>query len=287
MFQSKNFEKVLLVKEISKENKEGKSEKNDKVDIKKLYGKQCISTIDEFVSNMKTDVNTGLTSAQAEENIAKYGKNELNNSKPKKWYKYFFSSLMTPFNLILIGIIFVLVYTDIYLTNPPTYANIIVICVLILVSTLLEFIIVYKSNRDAANLKKLIATTATVIRNGEKVKLPISELTFGDVVILSAGDLIPGDLRLIESNNLHVSQSSLTGESEAIEKFTQTQLQSIEELESITDLDDICFMGTNVTSGSAKGVIFKTANNTYFGKISNAINNRKAKNYFSKGNRES
>ena len=183
----------------------------------------------------------------------------------------------------MIGIIFVLIYTDVYLTNPPSYANIIVIIALILLSTLLEFAIVYKSNKDAANLKKLIATTATVIRNGEKVKLPISELTVGDIVLLSAGDLIPGDLRLIESNNLHVSQSSLTGESEAIEKFTDSQLNTIDEIESISDLDNICFMGTNVTSGAGKGVIFKTANDTYFGRISSAVNKGKPKTSFQKG----
>ena len=252
------------------------AEKNDKIDIKKLYGKHCIATREQFISGMNVSLESGLTIEQLNNNIEKYGKNELNNSKPKKWYKYLFASLITPFNLILIGIIFVLIYTDIYLTNPPTYANIIVIVALILLSTLLEFVIVYKSNRDAANLKKLIATTATVIRNSEKVKIPIADLTVGDVVLLSAGDLIPGDMRLVESNNLHVSQSSLTGESEAIEKFAQTQSQSIEEIESISDLDDICFMGTNVTSGSAKGVIFKIAKETYFGKISKAINTRKA-----------
>lgn len=257
--------------------------KSDKIDIKKLYGSECISSVNEFISNYKIDVNRGLSSKKAEENIIKYGKNELNSSKPKKWYKFFFESLITPFNLILIGIILVLIYTDVYLTTPPSYANIIVIVTLILLSTILEFAIVYKSNKDAANLKKLIATTATVIRDGKKIKLPISELTIGDVVLLSAGDLIPGDLRIIESNNLHVSQSSLTGESEAIEKFTDSQLQSIDEIEGISDLDDICFMGTNVTSGAGKGVIFKTANNTYFGKISNVINQGKPKTNFQKG----
>ena len=190
---------------------------------------------------------------------------------------------MSPFNLILIGITLVLIYTDIILTEPPNYANIIVIIVLILLSTLLDFVVVYKSNKDAANLKKLIATTATVIRNGEKIKLPIENLTVGDVVLLSAGDLIPGDLRLIESNNLHVSQSSLTGESEAIEKFSSTQLQSEEDIENITDLDNICFMGTNVTSGSGKGIIFKIAKDTYFGKISNTITSGKPKTTFQKG----
>ena len=260
-----------------------KNDKNDKIDIKKLYGKECISNTEEFISNMKLDIEHGLNDNQVDENIIKYGRNELNNAKPKKWYQYFFNSLMNPFNLILIGIILVLIYTDIILTTPPNYANIIVIIVLILLSTLLDFVVVYKSNKDAANLKKLIATTATVIRNGKQVKLPIENLTIGDIVLLSAGDLIPGDLRLIESNNLHVSQSSLTGESEAIEKFSNTQLESEEDIENITDLDNICFMGTNVTSGSGKGVIFKIAKNTYFGKISNTITSGKPKTTFQKG----
>ena len=260
-----------------------KNDKNDKIDIKKLYGKECISNTEEFISNMKLDIEHGLNDNQVDENIIKYGRNELNNAKPKKRYQYFFNSLMSPFNLILIGIILVLIYTDIILTTPPNYANIIVIIVLILLSTLLDFVVVYKSNKDAANLKKLIATTATVIRNGKQVKLPIENLTIGDIVLLSAGDLIPGDLRLIESNNLHVSQSSLTGESEAIEKFSNTQLESEEDIENITDLDNICFMGTNVTSGSGKGVIFKIAKNTYFGKISNTITSGKPKTTFQKG----
>ena len=260
-----------------------KNDKNDKIDIKKIYGKECISNTEEFISNMKLDIEHGLNDNQVDENIIKYGRNELNNAKPKKWYQYFFNSLMSPFNLILIGIILVLIYTDIILTTPPNYANIIVIIVLILLSTLLDFVVVYKSNKDTANLKKLIATTATVIRNGKQVKLPIENLTIGDIVLLSAGDLIPGDLRLIESNNLHVSQSSLTGESEAIEKFSNTQLESEEDIENITDLDNICFMGTNVTSGSGKGVIFKIAKNTYFGKISNTITSGKPKTTFQKG----
>ena len=260
-----------------------KSEKQDKVDVKKIYGKQCILPINEFISNIKTDITKGLTSNQVKENKEKYGKNELNSAKPKKWYHFFVSSLITPFNLILIGIILVLFYTDVYLTEPPSYANIIVIIILIALSTLLDFVIVYKSNKDAANLKKMIATTSTVIRDGKKVKVPNSELTVGDVVLLAAGDLIPGDLRLIESNNLRVSQSSLTGESDAIEKLVNSEMHSIDEIESITDLDDVCFMGTNVTSGTGKGVIFKIANDTYFGKISSAINTGKPKTDFQKG----
>lgn len=258
-------------------------DKNDKINIKVLYGKQCISSVEEFVKDVNVDSEKGLDMNQVYERKSKYGSNELNNSKPKKWYTFFLSSLLTPFNMILIGIIFVLIYTDVYLTNPPSYANIVVVAALILISTLLEFGIVFKSNKDAANLKKLIETNSTVIREGKRIQIPNTELTVGDIIILSAGDLIPGDMRIIESNNLHVSQSSLTGESESIEKFDDTQLESVDEIESITDLDNICFMGTNVTSGSGKGVIFKVANDTYFGKISAAINQGKPKTNFQLG----
>ena len=260
-----------------------KENKSDKIDIKKLYGKECVLSQKEFLNKLNVNVENGLNKQQIEENKIKYGKNELNSAKPKKWYQFFFSSLLNPFNMILIGIILVLVYTDVYLTNPPSYANIVVVATLILLSTLLEFGIVFKSNRDAANLKKLIETNSIVIREGKKIKIPNTELTVGDIILLSAGDLVPGDIRIIESNNLHVSQSSLTGESEAIEKFADSQIQSVEEIESITDLDNICFMGTNVTSGAGKGVIFKVANDTYFGKISTAINSGKPKTTFQKG----
>ena len=259
------------------------NDKNDKVDIKKLYGLECTATIDKFTEELQTDINNGLNQKQVDENKSTYGPNELNTTKPKRWYNIFVSSLITPFNLILIGIILVLIYTDIYLTSPSSYGNIIVIISLILLSTFLDFVVVYKSNKDAANLKKLIATTSTVIRNGQRMKVQNTDLTVGDIVFLSAGDLIPADMRLIESNNLHVSQSSLTGESEAIEKFVDSQIQSVEEIESITDLDNICFMGTNVTSGAGKGVIFKIANDTYFGKISTVINSGKPKTTFQKG----
>lgn len=257
--------------------------KTDKINIRKLYGNESISSVDDFINNMNIDVDKGLTSNDANERIVKYGINELNNSKPKKWYQFLWSSLITPFNMILIGIIIVLIYTDVYLTNPPNYANIIVVITLIMLSTFLEFSIVFKSNKDAANLKKLIETNSTVVRDGKKVKIPNTKLTIGDIVLLSAGDLVPGDLRLIESNNLHVSQSSLTGESESIEKFHYTQLNSVDEIESITDLDNICFMGTNVTSGSGKGVIIKIAKDTYLGKISTAINKGKPKTNFQIG----
>ncbi len=132
-------------------------------------------------------------------------------------------------------------------------------------------------------MKQLVETTATVIRNGKKFKIPIKEVTLGDTVILSAGDMIPADIRLIESKDLYVGQSSITGESDAVRKLTNTEIKSIDDIESITDLDTICFMGTNVISGSAKAVVIKTGDNTYFGKVAHTLTQGKPKTSFQKG----
>lgn len=195
----------------------------------------------------------------------------------------FFASLFSPFNSILLGITFILVYTDIILPENPSPANIIVIALLIIVSTLLEFIEVFRSNKAAEKLKELVETTSTVIRNGKKITIPLKEVTVGDMVILSAGDMIPADLRIIESKDLYVGQSSITGESDAVRKLTETELESIDDIDSITDLDTICFMGTNVISGSAKGIVIKSGDSTYFGKVAHTLSLGKPKTNFQKG----
>lgn len=256
--------------------------KKEDFDIKEYYGEACTLNSEEFKKKYKVD-NNGISISQASESLKNLGFNQIKQSKPKKWYNYFFASLFSPFNTILLGISFILIYTDIILPEHPSPANIIVIAVLIIVSTLLEFIEEFRSNNAAEKLKELVETTATVIREGEKIKIPLKEVTLGDVVILSAGDMIPADIRLIESKDLYVGQSSITGESDAVRKLSNTELNSINDIESITDLDTICFMGTNVISGSAKAVVIKTADNTYFGKVAHTLSQGKPKTSFQRG----
>ena len=131
-------------------------------------------------------------------------------------------------------------------------------------------------------LKELVATTTSVLRNGKEIQIPIKEVTIGDIVLLSAGSMIPADLRIIESKDLYVGQSALTGESDSVKKLSESEL-SIKDLDNISDLDTICFMGTNVISGSAKGVVIKTADSTYFGKIAHTLTQGKPKTAFQKG----
>lgn len=256
--------------------------KKEDIDVKSFYGEDCILDAEDFKKKHKVS-EKGITSSKASENIKNLGLNQIKQSKPKKWYNYFFASLFSPFNSILLGISFILVYTDIILPEHPSPANIIVIAVLIIVSTLLEFIEEFRSNNAAEKLKELVETTAIVIRNGKEKKIPLKEVTIGDTVILSAGDMIPADVRIIESKDLYVGQSSITGESDAVRKLTNTEIKSIDDIESITDLDTICFMGTNVISGTAKAVVIKTGDNTYFGKVAHTLTQGKPKTSFQKG----
>lgn len=180
------------------------------------------------------------------------------------------------------GIVLILFYTDVYLAEVPSYANIIVIAILVAASTLLEFFEEYRSNKAAEKLKELVATTATVLRDGKETQIPIKEITLGDIVILSAGSMIPADLRVLDAKDLYVGQSSLTGESDAVRKVANSEI-SLDELDSISDLDTICFMGTNVISGSAKCAVIKTADSTYFGKVAHTITTGKPKSSFQNG----
>lgn len=258
-------------------------EKEEQINIKKIYGKDSILEREEFIKEKKVDTKVGLTQKQVEESIHKYGNNEMKKAKPKKWYHYLWESLVSPFNLILLGIAFVLFYTDVYLSNPPSYANIVVILILISVSTLLEFFEVYRSNQAAERLKSLVEVKTTVIREQKEIKIPLKEVCVGDILVLSAGDIIPADSRIIEAKDLYVIQSSLTGESDSTRKVVNSQNNKIENIEFITDLDNICFMGTNVMSGYAKAVVLCVGDNSYFGKVAHTISKGKPQTAFQKG----
>ena len=259
--------------------------KKENINVNQMYGSDSCISKEEFVKkyNVKEE---GLSTGKAEENISKFGQNEISKAKPKKWYNYFLESLLTPFNSILMVISIILVYTDVYLAEKPSYANIIVIAILVTVSTLLDFFESYRSNKAAEKLKAIVATTSSVIRDGVPLQIQTKDIAIGDTVILSAGSMIPADLRIVESKDLYVRESSLTGESDSIKKTVELEKEenaNTDIIESITQLNNICFMGTNVISGSAKGIVIKTGDSTYLGKIAYTISNKKNKTAFQKG----
>ena len=151
---------------------------------------------------------------------------------------------------------------------------------MVFISGTLRYVQESRSGNAAEKLLAMITTTCTVTRmNQEKVEIPMDELVVGDIVHLSAGDMIPADVRIIDAKDLFVSQASLTGESEPIEKTRFTNAKN----ETVTDYADIAFMGSNVISGSAIGVVVCTGDHTLFGSMASAIAGEAVETSFTKG----
>ena len=163
----------------------------------------------------------GLTEEQVEENRDLYGENIITKGQEDSILKKIYESIINPFTVILLVIALVSLVTNVWLAKPgeedPTTS--IIIVVLVLISGGIRFIQELRSDRAASNLSRLIVNTATVIREGVEQELPIDEIVVGDIVKLSAGDMIPADVLLLESRDFFVQQSGLTGESDAVEKI--------------------------------------------------------------------
>lgn len=228
----------------------------------------------------------GLSQEDVEEKQDLYGLNDVQKEKAPSWFRQLVSAFINPFIGILVLIAAVSFTIDIWLVAPgeQDYKTVIVVSVMVLISSLLRFIQEYRSNKAAEQLKSMVKTTATVLRQGTgKQEVDIKELVLGDVIYLSAGDMIPADCRIIQSKDLFINQSVLTGESLPVEKTDQPIGEGEVEKKSPLELTNLCFMGTNVVSGSATAIIINTGNLTYFGSISKSVTGKRAETSFDKG----
>ena len=217
----------------------------------------------------------GLSPVDAAQRLRDFGPNEITYGKRSPWYAYLLKSFLDPFILILLAIVFLTFFTDIAFASmtEKSWVTIVIISIMILISVVLRFSQEYKSQITADNLKDLIPTTTAIKRRGtDAAEIVMTDVVTGDIIHLAAGDLIPADMRLIQTVDLFISQSSLTGESEPVERFADfaASADDIENL-NVSDLGNIALMGTIVVSGSAKGVVLQTGNNTYFGSIAESI----------------
>lgn len=228
----------------------------------------------------------GLTDEQVEEREKKYGINEVAHEKTNNPLWTFIKTFINPFIGILMALALVSFVIDVLMVDggERDWTTVIIISTMVLLSAILRFVQEQKSNKASKTLQKMVKNTASVYRNGSKTssEVNISELVPGDIVYLAAGDMIPADIRIIESKDLFVSQSSLTGESDAVEKMSQLS-ENNRKTGSVIELDDICFMGSNVISGSAKGVVFATGQATYLGTIAKSIVGVRAQTSFDMG----
>lgn len=239
---------------------------------------------DQFIYTMLESNEDGLSRSEIANRKKKYGFNEIAHEKAAAWYVQLFHAFLNPFIGVLITLAIVSFIIDVLLATPgeQSYKTVIVVGVMVMLSSLLRFWQEYSSNRAAESLKSMVKTTATVLRKGkEKQEINIIELVPGDIVFLSAGDMIPADCRLMQGKDLFVSQSMLTGESLPLEKRA-AQLDKVKNTAPL-EFDNICFMGTNVVSGTGMAIVVNTGNATYFGTIGRAITGKRAETSFDKG----
>lgn len=224
----------------------------------------------------------GITKAEAERRRELYGENVLPSRKRKGAAARLLEAFVNPFTLILLALAAVSVVTDIVLAaeGEENYITVIVIAVMVAVSGILRFVQESRSGAAAEKLSAMITTTTCVSRKGEgKKEIPVSELAVGDEVHLSAGDMIPADLRIVAAKDLFVAQSALTGESAPEEKKAEPC-----EAGSLTNCGCLAFMGTNVVSGSGVGVVAATGEDTLFGQTAKTLSAGKTeKTAFEKG----
>lgn len=238
----------------------------------KLLMNVCAGSVQDTFTTLKTSAQ-GLDSKEAEIRFDEYGKNELAHTMTLGFWADIFERLRSP---LVIQLLVIAIVSGII---GETESSIIVSC-MILLSVGLSFVLDRRSNSAVEALGKRVSSHVTAFRDGKEVDLPISEIVPGDLVLLHAGSIIPADLRLITAKDFFVSQSALTGEAMPIEKKADSQTVNGN---YIFDLANACFQGSNVISGSARGIVVNSGIHTYFGSISAKLTEKRPQTSFDKG----
>ena len=216
---------------------------------------------------------TGLTEAEAEARLAQYGPNEVAHERKHEWLHRLWTAVRNPL-VVLLTVLSILSYATDDIPGGT------VMLAMVILGVALRLVQETRAGNAAAKLKAMIKVTATVLRDGQQKEIPLQQLVPGDIVKLSAGDMIPGDVRLVAAKDLFIIQATLTGESLPVEKHeatdTRTGVSSIEHT-------NICFLGTSVESGAATGVIVATGAQTYFGKMASSLSGQQTDTAFDKG----
>ena len=234
-----------------------------------LFARKTVANVFETFHTSKK----GLSEKQASIARERYGDNKISYGKKTPFILEVLKAYITPFTLALIGLGLTSITTDVLMAAPADrdYFGSAIIFTMVIISGTMTLIQSVRSNHAAEKLKSLVKVTATVRRKNQFLELPIEEIVCGDVVKLSAGDMIPADVRLTVTKDLFVSQSALTGESYPVEKRAESQ---IEAQDSETSYENMVFMGSNVISGSAEGVVIATGNRTLFGDVAKSLSTK-------------
>ena len=231
----------------------------------------------------------GLEPGKVEENRSEYGSNKVTREKKKTLPQRLAGAFINPFTAILFCLALVSSFTDMIFPHFSLFGcvpkdfdclTVVIIVTMVFLSGTLRFVQESRSGNAAEKLLAMITTTCTVTRKGQEMaEIPLDEVVVGDIVHLSAGDMLPADVRILDAKDLFVSQASLTGESEPIEKIPMVN----ETRDAITDYTNIAFMGSNVLSGSASAVVVTVGDHTLFGSMASEVAHEAVETSFSKG----
>ena len=289
---------MTLVK-TAKKTTHGASNDNAKLSMR--AAREAQNGLATTLTNLNATTD-GLTELEAQGRLARGGYNEVAHDKPPHALLQLLKALNNPFIYVLLTLAGISFFTDYWLpirngeADDADLTKVIIIMTMVSLSSLLRFWQEYRSAKSAEALKAMVRTTATVLRREHKDgksalrEVPMRELVTGDIVQLSAGDMIPADIRLIESRDLFISQAVLTGEALPVEKYDtlgnvaqKSATSTAADQSNLLDLPNICFMGTNVISGTAKAVVVATGSRTYFGSLAKAIVGSRVQTAFDRG----
>ncbi|MGN2253944.1 magnesium-translocating P-type ATPase [Frateuria sp. GZRe12] len=238
---------------------------------------------DELLARLDTGT-SGLDAERIAARLHRDGANEVSHEKPPHWSRQLLRACRNPFIAVLVLLAIVQLATDREdLTGP------LIIAVMVGISVLLSFTQEYRSSRAAERLKAMVRNTASVTRraadgHSERIEVPVGELVAGDIVHLGAGDMVPADLRLLSAKDLFISQAILTGESLPVEKAAPTARDLAEgDAKDPLDLPTVCYMGTNVVSGTAIAVAVATGSRSYLGSLAHTLSGQRVQTSFDRG----
>ncbi|MCL5260486.1 MAG: magnesium-translocating P-type ATPase [Gammaproteobacteria bacterium] len=227
---------------------------------------------DAAMQKLQSNLN-GLNAEEAELRLSQYGLNEIAREKRKPGILRLLANIKNPLVLLLIALGIIS-----YLTGDMRAT--IMIFVMVVLGVLLRFVQEMRADHAAEKLKAMVRNNATVVRDDKEQEIALRMLVPGDIIKLSAGDMVPADVRIISAKDLFLNQSALTGEALPIEKKS---IVVKAEIKNPFELTNICFLGSNVVSGSATAIVINTGSATYFGSMASSIVGQRQLTSFDKG----
>lgn len=233
----------------------------------------------------------GLTEQEAAHRLTYIGRNEVASERLLPWWLQFARTFTNPFILVLVVLSLVSYLTDVLLATPSTrsWTKIAILTIMILLSCVLRFWQEFRSQRAISHLQSMIHTHATVQRHqpntggSKRYELPIAQLVPGDLIHLSAGDMVPADVRLLTAYDLFVNQSAFTGEAMPVEKMVSEPTRHGQSASNPLALSSICLRGTSIISGSASAIVVYTGTQTFLNMVSNSVRGHRQKTHFERG----